>query len=82
MNRVLLVEDNLFCAYAITSLLQQYSIECDVATNGQFAVEKVQELYRSKGLSYALIITDLYMPVLNGLEATYAIRSFLEQNTD
>ena len=38
---ILVVEDNLFCAYAITSLFEQYSVACEVANNGKKALEMV-----------------------------------------
>ena len=41
-TKILIVEDNLFCAYAITSLLEQYSIASEIASNGQEALEMIQ----------------------------------------
>ena len=39
-------------------------------TNGQKAINCVKERYQKLKQTYRLIVTDLYMPDLNGLEAT------------
>ena len=46
--------------------------EVETAENGKIAVEKVEA--SPKG-SYDLIFMDIQMPVMNGYEATAAIRS-------
>ena len=75
---ILVVEDNLFCAYAITSLFEQYSVACEVANNGHKALEMIKSKFRNEGTSYKLIVMDLYMPEQNGLETTEAIKRYLK----
>lgn len=48
------------------------------AKNGQQAIEKVQELAK-EGFVFHLILMDIDMPVLNGLEASKQVRE-IEQN--
>ncbi len=69
--RILLVEDNQFNREIATTLLRDQGFEVDCAENGQIAVEKVKNASESY---YSLILMDVMMPVMNGLEATKQIR--------
>jgi CheY-like chemotaxis protein len=66
--RVLVVEDEPLNREVEVFLLEDAGLASDVASNGQEAVEKV------RGGNYALILMDVQMDVMNGLEATRAIR--------
>ncbi|HEX6736229.1 MAG TPA: ATP-binding protein [Azonexus sp.] len=62
--RVLLVEDDpLNCEVAL-DLLDSLGLSADVAGNGQVAVDMARET------AYDLILMDMQMPVMDGLEAT------------
>lgn len=69
--RILLAEDNPFNREIAVTLLRDQGFEVDCAENGQIAVEKVKNAPESY---YSLILMDVMMPVLNGLEATKQIR--------
>ncbi len=70
-TRVLLAEDNEMNVEIEKTLLEMCNISVDVARNGQECVE----LFRcSPAGFYLAILMDIQMPVLNGLEATRAIR--------
>ena len=71
-KRILLVEDNELNREIADEILQMTGIEVETAENGKIAVEKVEA--SPKG-SYDLIFMDIQMPVMNGYEATAAIRS-------
>jgi CheY-like chemotaxis protein len=75
-SRILLAEDNSVNVIVATTLLESLGCEVSVAWNGQEAIE----MYR-RG-NYDIILMDMRMPVLDGPEATRAIRrSELETGT-
>lgn len=65
---ILLVEDNVLNQKLIFLNLAKYGFKIDVANNGQEALDKLT------GQSYDLVLMDLMMPVMDGLEATMRIR--------
>ena len=71
-KRILLVEDNELNREIAGEILQMAGTKVETAENGKIAVEKVEA--SPKG-SYDLIFMDIQMPVMNGYEATAAIRS-------
>jgi CheY-like chemotaxis protein/HPt (histidine-containing phosphotransfer) domain-containing protein len=66
--RVLVVEDNEVNREVITELLDQYGLVIDTAEDGAVAVRKASEQH------YDLVLMDVQMPVLDGLDATVEIR--------
>jgi two-component system, sensor histidine kinase and response regulator len=66
--RVLLVEDNELNREVALGLLEDAELAIDIAENGQVAVEKVGTN------NYDLVLMDMQMPVMDGLDATRAIR--------
>ena len=66
--RVLVAEDDPANQIVARFLLEDAGLVVDIASNGQEAVE------RASSERYALILMDVQMPVLNGLDATRAIR--------
>ena len=71
-KRILLVDDNELNREIAGEILQMTGTKVETAENGKIAVEKVEA--SPKG-SYDLIFMDIQMPVMNGYEATAAIRS-------
>lgn len=72
-KRVLLVEDNAINAEIATIILEQYGIAVDHAENGRIGADKVKI---AEAGHYSAVLMDIQMPVMNGYEATRAIRSF------
>ena len=70
--RVLLVEDNDINAEIACMILSQHGIEVDRAENGRIGLEQVKN---HKDGYYHAVLMDIQMPVMNGYEATRAIRS-------
>lgn len=72
--RVLVAEDNLSNQMVISELLAPTRVELVFAGNGQEAVEAVRREF-----PLHLVLMDMQMPVLDGLDATKAIRA-IDQN--
>ena len=68
--RVLLVEDDATSQAIMQILLRDAGIDVDLAENGSEAISKAQSG------RYALIVMDMQMPQIDGVEATRAIRQF------
>ena len=71
-RNVLVVEDNDLNQEIALYMLKEKGFDVDTADNGKEAVGK---FLSSKPFYYNLILMDIMMPVMNGLEATRAIRS-------
>lgn len=69
-RHVLLVEDNDINREIAMELLKMTDITVDYANNGQEAVDR----FLQHGDSYDLILMDVQMPVMDGYQATEAIR--------
>lgn len=78
-KRVLLAEDNEINTFVARRILEHQGILVDHAENGKEAVKAVRE---SPEGYYDAIIMDIRMPVMNGLEATTAIRKLARRDAD
>ncbi len=67
-KRILIVEDNRINQTVTLKILEREGVICEIAENGEIAIEM------EKKSNYDLILMDINMPVMNGLEATRGIR--------
>jgi len=72
--KVLAVEDIPLNQMLLKIILDDFGFERDFAENGQVAIEKLQ------ANSYDIVLMDIQMPVMGGLEATEYIRNVLKSN--
>jgi CheY-like chemotaxis protein/anti-sigma regulatory factor (Ser/Thr protein kinase) len=67
--RILLAEDNEVNCEVVLAMLQGAGLAVEVAVNGLEAVE------RARAAFYDLVLMDMQMPIMGGLEATRLIRA-------
>ncbi|MBL7870967.1 MAG: response regulator [Cyclobacteriaceae bacterium] len=70
--KVLVVEDMALNQLLMKTLLDDFGFECDIASNGKIAIERLS------AEAYDIILMDLQMPEMNGFEATDYIRKKLK----
>ncbi len=68
--KILIVEDNKINQMITKKILNKMDLYCDVVDNGEDAVEQV------KDTAYDVVLMDIHMPGISGLEATKIIRTF------
>ena len=69
-RKILVVEDNKINQMITRKILEKNKMICDVADNGEIAVEK------ARNQDFDLILMDIHMPGISGIEATEQIRLF------
>ena len=67
--KILVADDNHLNAMLLSSILNRHQIRPDLAANGAEALEKI-----TSG-NYDLLLSDLYMPEMDGIELTKQIRN-------
>ncbi|MCI8539444.1 MAG: response regulator [Oscillospiraceae bacterium] len=70
--RFLAAEDNEINAEILTELLEMEGASCEIVENGRLAVERFQQAAADE---FDAILMDVQMPVMNGHDATRAIRA-------
>ncbi len=65
---VLYVEDDVGLLEETSELLRDLFHQVDTAQNGLVAFNKYNELHESKSIYYDLVITDVNMPVMDGMD--------------
>ncbi|KAK4054453.1 histidine kinase osmosensor [Microbotryomycetes sp. JL201] len=72
--KVLLAEDNIVNQKVAMKFLESAGHQTEIVENGVLALEAVKKNF------YDIVLMDLSMPVMGGMEATQLIRQFEEQN--
>lgn len=68
-KRVLIVDDDMRNVYALSTAIQAYDMEVEIASNGLEALKKLEE-----GAAVDIVLMDIMMPQMDGYEAMQEIR--------
>ncbi|WP_136479962.1 ATP-binding protein [Cognatitamlana onchidii] len=73
--KILVVEDNKINQMITKKILTKMELKCDIVDNGEDAVDMI------KANDYNIILMDIHMPGISGIEATKIVRSFDKELT-
>lgn len=73
--KILVVEDNKINQMITKKILTKMELACDVVDNGESAVDMI------KTNKYDIILMDIHMPGISGIEATKIVRTFDKELT-
>ncbi|MRX48676.1 response regulator [Pedobacter puniceum] len=68
-KKILIVDDNDINKLLIKKMLSKFELDMDFASNGQEAYDMILTK------AYDIVLMDVHMPILSGLEATKQIRT-------
>ncbi len=71
-QRILIVDDNEINRFLLKKILSKYPYQLDFCEDGKVAIDKLM----SK--QFDVVLMDIHMPVMSGIEATKMIRGFDE----
>ncbi|WP_298236930.1 ATP-binding protein [uncultured Algibacter sp.] len=73
--KILVVEDNKINQMITKKILTKMNLKCDIIDNGEDAVNMI------KTNNYDIILMDIHMPGISGIEATKIVRTFDKELT-
>jgi signal transduction histidine kinase/ActR/RegA family two-component response regulator len=73
--KVLVVEDNKINQMITKKILTKMNLNCDIVDNGEAAVEMI------KANKFDIVLMDIHMPGISGIEATKIVRTFDKELT-
>jgi signal transduction histidine kinase/HPt (histidine-containing phosphotransfer) domain-containing protein/ActR/RegA family two-component response regulator len=73
-KRVLLVEDVALNRFLVEAMTAEWGIELEMAENGAEGLKKVRQA------TYDLVLMDVQMPVMDGVQATRVIRQLIDSS--
>ncbi len=81
---ILVVDDDEFNIFALKMLLKMKKLTCLEARNGKIAIDIVKEQTKIREgccVTFKLILMDLNMPVMNGIEASRKLNQAFEEGS-
>jgi len=74
-TRVLIVDDSSVNRIGLAMMLEKYGMQTEAARNGKDALEKIESV------RFDLVLMDIGMPIVDGIEATRRIRKSPKEDT-
>ena len=74
-NTIFLIEDELDIMFIYKTALTTAKLHVEAFSSGKEAMEKIKEVQAGKREKPKLVLLDLVLPDINGLELLYAIRN-------
>ena len=71
LHKVLLIEDDAFTRFMMREIIAGLGVEVEIAANGEEGCEAL----RSQPGAFGLVLMDLHMPVMSGIDAAEQIRN-------
>ncbi len=70
---ILYVEDSEIVRVSTCDILDEYFVNIDIAANGEEGLQKYKTFHEEHDRFYDIVITDINMPKMNGIEMTKSI---------
>ncbi len=72
---ILYVEDDLHLRQETTEILNECFARVDTAENGKIGLEKYQQRYQESARYYDIVLTDINMPTMDGIQMSTEIKA-------
>ncbi len=70
---ILYVEDNIIVCEETAEMLKEYFENVSVCADGEEGLEAYERFYLQNGKHYDIVLTDINMPILNGIDMSKEI---------
>ena len=81
---ILIVDDDEFICKTSKNILKSFKLEADFASDGQECINKIKEKQKKNcncpKNKYKLVLMDITMPVMDGIEAAKNIQKMIDEN--
>ena len=81
INDVLIVDDEQFNLNSLSNILNKLKIKCDTCQDGKNCIKLIEDqITKNNKCNYKLILMDIVMPIMNGLQTVEKIQEMCNEN--